>query len=320
MPFREVPLPAAPGMPFRELPLPMAAGGPAPPGLRCMPLHPNGVGVLVLAGSSGRVDADRARVLASTGAVTESIQWFGGPGQQPGPFEVPVELFQERIEALAREADRVVLVGTSFGAEASLVVASVTPRVAGVAAFAPSRVIWAGVRPDGTQTSHWTLNGMPLPFVSLAEDWEPDTDPPAFIGCYRRSLEQASSERITAASIAVERIPEVLLVAGGDDLVWPSVDAAEAIVSRRQAAGRHTEVVVLAEAGHRTVLPGEPEVSAGMRMARGAPEADRALGAAAWPALHRLIAGPTSSALRSQRTPGVTRPSPASFGVVDSAL
>ena len=39
-------------------------------------------------------------------------------------------------------------------------------------------------------------------------------------------------------------------VAGGDDLVWPSVDAAEAIVSRRQAAGRHTEVVVLAEAGH----------------------------------------------------------------------
>ena len=139
MPFREVPLPAAPGMPFRELPLPMAAGGPAPPGLRCMPLHPNGVGVLVLAGSSGRVDADRARVLASTGAVTESIQWFGGPGQQPGPFEVPVELFQERIEALAREADRVVLVGTSFGAEAALVVASVTPRVAGVAAFAPSR-------------------------------------------------------------------------------------------------------------------------------------------------------------------------------------
>ena len=63
-------------------------------------------------------------------------------------------------------------------------------------------------------------------------------------------------------------------------------------MSRRQAAGRHTEVVVLAEAGHRTVLPGEPEVSAGMRMARGGtPEFDRTLGVAAWPALHRLIAG-----------------------------
>lgn len=257
-----------------------------------MPLHPNGVGVLVLAGSSGRVDADRARLLASTGAVTESIQWVGGPGQQPAPFEVPLEVFQARIAALAAHGDRVVVVGTSFGAEAALLVASVTPAVAAVAAFAPSQVIWAGVRPDGTQTSHWTVGGVPVPFVPLAEDWEPGSDPPAFIGHFQRSLDAVSPEQRAAATIAVERIPEVVLVAGGDDQVWPSVDAAQAIAARRLAAGRHTEVVSLAGAGHRTILPGEPEVSAGMRMARGGtPEADRALGAMAWPAVHRLLTG-----------------------------
>ena len=250
-----------------------------------MPLRPNGVGVLVLAGSSGRVDADRARLLASTGAVTESIQWFGGPAQRPAPFEVPLEVFQARIAALAAQADRVVVVGTSFGAEAALLVASVTPAVAAVAAFAPSHVVWAGVRPDGTQTSHWTSGGAPLPFVPLAEDWQPGSDPPAFVDHYRRSLAAVSPAQRLAATIAVECIPEVLLVAGGDD-------AAQAIAARRLAAGRHTEVVSLAGAGHRTILPGEPEVSGGMRMARGGtPDADRALGAMAWPAVHRLLTG-----------------------------
>ena len=257
-----------------------------------MPLRPNGVGVLVLAGSSGRVDADRARLLASIGAVTESIQWFGGPAQRPAPFEVPLEVFQARIAALAAQADRVVVVGTSFGAEAALLVASVTPAVAAVAAFAPSHVVWAGVRPDGTQTSHWTSGGGPVPFVPLAEDWQPGSDPPAFVDHYRRSLAAVSPAQRLAATIAVERIPEVLLVAGGDDLVWPSVDAAQTITARRLAAGRHTEVVSLAGAGHRTILPGEPEVSGGMRMARGGtPDADRALGAMAWPAVHRLLTG-----------------------------
>ena len=109
----------------------IAIDGPGvPPGVRFTPVgcadggtadharRPR-TGVLCLAGSSGRVDADRARLVAGLGAVTESIQWFGGPGQQPAPFEVPLELFQHRIEALARECDRIVVVGTSFGAEAA---------------------------------------------------------------------------------------------------------------------------------------------------------------------------------------------------------
>ena len=90
----------------------------------------------------------------------------------------------------------------------------------------------------------------------------------------------------------------VLSVVGPALVGQMPVDAARTITARRLAAGRHTEVVSLAGAGHRTILPGEPEVSGGMRMARGGtPDADRALGAMAWPAVHRLLtgaAGPTT--------------------------
>lgn len=47
-----------------------------------------------------------------------------------------------------------------------------------------------------------------------------------------------------------------------------------------------------AEAGHRTLLPGEPVVTGGLRMQRGGSErADRRLGAAAWPHVARLSGG-----------------------------
>lgn len=258
-------------------------------GVRFVPDAPSGVGALVLAGSSGRVDTDRAGLLATTGALTESVRWFGGAGQHDGPWEVPVELFLDRVASLRRECDRVVVLGTSFGAEAALVTGSLSDQVDAVAAFAPSDVVWAGVTGDGRVTSHWTRSGRPLPYVPFADDWEPDDDPPAYAGLYRRPRERLAPLVATAA-IAVERIPQVLLVAGGDDEVWPSVLHAEAVRDRRAAHGLDTTLVSDPEAGHRTVLPGEPVVAAGMRMRRGGSEAaDRRLGAVAWDELRQLL-------------------------------
>ena len=260
-----------------------------PSGVRVVPEHPTGTGVLVLAGSSGRVDDGRAEVFARVGCLAESIRWFGGPGQQPGPWEVPLETFLGRIGVLAADCDRVVLVGASFGAEAALLSASLSSAVDAVVGFAPSDVVWAGVTPDGRQTSHWTLGGHPLPFVPFVEDWQPTSDPPAYREYYARSRLRAGA-LVGDAVIAVERIPEVLLVAGGDDRVWPSVEHADSIRARRAASGRPTEVVVDPDAGHRTLLPGENVVSGGQRMARGGTKAtDRRLGSAAWVAVERLL-------------------------------
>lgn len=258
-------------------------------GVRFLPSEPSGTAVLVLAGSSGRVDRDRARVLAEHGVLAESIRWFGGPGQQPGPWEVPIELMTGRAATLAAEADRVVVLGTSFGSEAALLAGSLSPHVRAVVAFAPSDVVWAGITEDGRSTSHWTRGGRPLPYVPLLDDWEQDEEPPAFRSLYEVSRLRFP-DRARAARIAVERIPEVVLVAGGDDQVWPSVVHAEAIAAARSRRGLATSLVVDPEAGHRTILPGESVVEGGMPMRRGgSTEADRRLGKSAWDAICRVL-------------------------------
>lgn len=251
------------------------------------PAGPNGTAVLLLAGSSGRVEAERAELLATTGARVRSIRWFGGVGQRPVPHEVPIELFAEQIELLRADADRAVIFGTSFGAEAALVAASLVP-VDGVIAVAPSSVVWAG-NWDGDWSSHWTYRGEPLPFVGFDPDWRAADDPPAYVSLYERSLDRdaAASER---ARIAVEDIRgEVLLIAGGDDRVWPSMRFASAIERARDAPGLMTTVVTHPGAGHRLRLPGERPVAGGVAMQRGgSARADTDLGERAWPQIVRV--------------------------------
>ena len=245
--------------------------------------EPTGTGVLVVAGSSGALEEQRCRLLADHGATALTIRWFGGEGQQPGPWEVPLETFTSALGELEGECDRLAVLGTSFGAEAALLVGSVDPRVTAVVACAPTSVVWAGVDGTGRQTSHWTWEGEPLPFVPFVEDWAPGGDPPAYRGLYEASLEHAPDDAV----IPVERITgTVVLVAGADDQVWPAADFARRIEERRRRHGLLAHVVVGPDAGHRVVLPGETPAERGRPMARGGtPEADRALGLAAWPHL-----------------------------------
>lgn len=252
-------------------------------GVRWLPDTPSPVGALVLAGSSGRVDSARAQLLARHGVVAESIRWFGGTGQHDGPWEIPLELFLGRVEDLALDCDRVIVVGTSFGAEAALLTGAHSDQVSAVIACAPTDVAWGAVRPDGSLTSHWTLGDEPVSYVPFDDTWEqPATEPPAFVGLYEASRRRYD-DRLAAAAIPVERIDQMLLVAGGDDQVWPALSMSRSIAAHRTEHGLQTVLVTDAEAGHRTVLPGEPTVTAGMAMRRGGTDAaDRRLGTAAW--------------------------------------
>ena len=65
------------------------------------PDDPVGVGILVLLGSSGRMDIDRARLLAEHGAHAMAVRWFGGDGQAPGVCEIPLEVFTRALDRLA---------------------------------------------------------------------------------------------------------------------------------------------------------------------------------------------------------------------------
>src|SRR5688500_4755847 len=140
-----------------------------------------GTRVLVLAGSSGRLDVGRADVLASAGATALALRWFGGVGQPAVPCEVPLETFTQALDLLTAECDRLAVMGLSYGAEAALLTAVRDPRITVVVALAPTDVVWEGHHQDDAdpRRSKWTWHGEPLPFIPLDRTWVPDRPMPA---------------------------------------------------------------------------------------------------------------------------------------------
>ncbi|TDC22807.1 acyl-CoA thioesterase [Streptomyces sp. 8K308] len=265
------------------------------------PLVGSSAGVLVLSGSSGRVERERCRLFARAGVTAVSIRWFGGPGQPPGICEIPLETFVAATGLLReRGAERVSILGSSKGAEAALLVSTLSDCVDAVIALAPTSVSWANVGPgrdgrDRPYRSSWTWQDQPLPFVPYDDSWtpaEPAGSPVAVLGWYERSL-ATHAHRLPAAAIPVEKIDaDLTLIAGGADRMWPSVRFARELAARRPAAGRRTLLVTQPEAGHRTVFPGEVAPPPSTRFAHGnTPEADKALGAAAWPHVLAAVRG-----------------------------
>jgi len=266
----------------------------------CEPADGSEVGVLVLAGSSGRILRERAGILARHGMTALAIRWFGGPGQSPGICEVPLETFTDAVDLLrARGARRVGVVGASKGAEAALLTAVREPRVDVVVALAPTDVVWGNAGPgrDGELLPHrssWTWRGEPLPFVSYDDGWwaTAPARPRTIRGLYELS-ERTFADRVAEAVIPVEQAPaDLVLVAGGGDLMWPSMTYALRIAGRRRAAGRTVRLISDGDAGHRVLFPGESGHAASEEFDYGGTEdADRRLGRQAWPSVLAALHG-----------------------------
>lgn len=239
-------------------------------------------GVLVLSGSSGRIEVERCRVLAEAGATAASYRWFGETLDR-----VPLESFDDALALLHERCEQLVVMGTSRGAEAALLLGARHAEIDAVVAISPSDVVWAALGEARPQRSSWTSAGEPVPFVPYDDAWVADTDPPELVGHYEHCLE-VYADRVPAARIPVERIAgEVVLVAGGDDRLWPSTEFAEAIVCRRGSAP--TTLVTHPEAGHRVRLPGEEPPAPSHLVHGGTPAADAALGRLLWPHVLRLL-------------------------------
>ncbi|MGW1188155.1 acyl-CoA thioester hydrolase/BAAT C-terminal domain-containing protein [Streptomyces sp. NPDC002559] len=271
------------------------------------------VGVLVLAGSSGRVERERARLLARQGFTALAIRWFGGFGQPPGICEVPLETFTAAVDLLRLGgARRVGILGTSKGAEAALLTAVRDPRVDVVVALSPTSRVWCNVGPghDGAHhpyRSSWTWRGQPLPFVPMDDSWtspEPDGGPVAIRGWYELS-ERTFARSLPDAEIPVESAAaDLVLVAGGDDAMWPSLPCAERLARRRRSAGATVRLIAHAGAGHRPRLPGEGPAAASPRFEHGGtPGADALLGRTAWPHILDALGG-TGPSTGSSRESG----------------
>lgn len=243
--------------------------------------------VLVLSGSSGRVERDRVDSFAQHGAAALSFRWFGGDAQPPGLCEVPLETFGPALDELAGASENLIVVGASKGAEAALLLAVGDPRIRTVVALAPTSVVWESITLPGR--SSWTRGGAALPFVRYDPTWATDDPSPAFRGLYERSLLRADP----STRIPVEQIrADVVVAAGGDDQVWPSATFARAIERTRTAHGLATTVLVEPAAGHRVLFPGEARPAGGRAMRRGGtPEADARLGARVWHEVLTRLAG-----------------------------
>jgi hypothetical protein len=262
------------------------------------PRRPHRVGVLVLLGSSGRMDLERAHLLAEHGAHALALRWFGGDDQSPGVCEIPLEVFVRALDRLQDESvDTLAILGLSKGAEAATLLACVDNRVALTVAMSPTSVVWANIGPgvDGRVTpyrSSWTWRDEPLPFVAYDDGWGPyeSEGPIAYRTLYERSI-AVDPEAAEAAAIPVEQASsDLVLVAGQDDQLWPSVFFARQLAERRLRHERQVEVILHEQAGHSPLFPGQAPSAPSERIQRGGSvTADRELGTSAWTAIAQRL-------------------------------
>jgi len=262
------------------------------------PATPNGWGVIVITGSSGRVDVDRATLFAERGATVLAQKWWGGEGQAQGICLIPIEVFIKGIDFLvAQGCTRIAMLGTSNGAQATLLTAARDPRVEVAVAISPTLYVWQNFGPglDGQEwppRSAFTWGGEALPcLVYDPRAWPRlDRPRPIFRPLYEASL-RAFAEDIPAATIPVEQVgADIILVAGAADALWPSDTAARDIAARLTAVGRAPMLVEHPDAGHSPVFPGEAAPAEPMARAWGGTrEADRELGAMAWEAVRTRL-------------------------------
>lgn len=243
--------------------------------------------LITLGGSDGgiRSAVRAARVYASLGYTCLATAYFGAPGLPPYLDELPLEYFGKAIAWLKQrpevKADAIGVSGVSRGGELSLVLGATFPDLKAVIAQVPSGVVWPGWNPQHPwkQASSWTLDGKALDYISDsgeptfstdAEGHRVEHDTPIFA----QALDAASPEELDAATTRVERVQgPVLMIASGDDQLWPSCRLAGIAMDRLAKSGHAAafgdDLTCYPDAGHITDLPGMPTTDASVITTKG---------------------------------------------------
>jgi len=264
--------------------------------------------VIVVSGSGGGFDQDKAAVLSRHGFATLALAYFGIPPLPAWLHKIPLEYFESALTWLSSQPEvderRISVLGVSRGAELALLLASSNPQLRSVVAYAPSQVVWAaGGRDKETREEIpvWMRGEKPVPFARLPLRRFMLRSAIPVVGLHRpvvfRNLFRAgmrNRREVSKAAIPVERIAgPILLISGGGDQVWPAAEMSEAILSRlKQNHFPHAaEHLRYPYAGHMLrypFLPTTPRFSrhAHLRNAKfaygGTAEADAAAEADAW--------------------------------------
>jgi dienelactone hydrolase len=245
-----------------------------------------------------------AQRVANAGITAFGVAYFGLPGLPEALVEVPIETVERALEVFREHfagSDPVGLVGSSKGSELALNVAARVGELAGpVVAAAPSSISWYGLAKSGQPSMaqpSWTWQGTPVPTLAFAHGATPTFTPGRGMrvdSCYDWTLYPA--DEVEVAAIPVERtIGPLLVLAGGDDHMWPSAPMAAQIANRMAAHGRSADVTtVIYEGASHTFMhheyDGTPKRSVSRFDFGGTREADAAACADAWNRIGAFLA------------------------------
>lgn len=312
----------APGTVTRDLKIPMPAENPESHSQTAVNTHstvgrlfiPPGGGphpvVIVLSGSGGGFDIDKAAVLSRHGFATFALSYFGTPPLPAWLHRIPLEYFEAALGWLGSQpeldANRIGIFAISRGAELALLLGATFPeKIRALVACAPSSVVWAAggaEKATGEIIPSWTHGENEIPFAPLPLKrflWRSAFPvallkrPVMFVKLFRRALR--NREAVERAAIRIENITApILLVSGGDDHLWPAAEMAEALMARAKKQNRTQKLEHLnyPAAGHMLRYPYLPTTSRHsrhphLRNARfsfgGSAEGDAAAQADYWP-------------------------------------
>jgi len=232
--------------------------------------------IVVFGGSEGGLDSGESAAMywASRGYAALGLAYFAETGLPKYLTEVPLEYFEKAFAWIDQrpevDASKLAVMGGSRGGELALLLGATFPRVRAVIAEVPSGVSWGAFLTRTTETASWTYAGEKMAFVphsnALPGEWTTPSgetaaaETPVFLD----ALAKASPAVLEAASFRVEKTNgPILMLAGGDDQLWPSCALAKIAMDRLVANGHDKrfadESVCFADAGHgATSIPGVP--------------------------------------------------------------
>lgn len=234
--------------------------------------------VMVLSGSGGGFDVDKAAVLSRHGFATFALAYFGIAPLPSWLNRIPLEYFEGAVEWLEAQPEidtkRIGTLGVSRGAELALLLGSTFPWVRTVVAYAPSSVAWAASGRDkatGEIIPCWSHGGRPVAYAPLpvrgfmlrsAFPVVALKRPVMFRNLFRAGLRNRKTVKHAAIRVEQTHGP-ILLVSGGDDHLWPAAAMSEAIVRRlkEKRFAHAVEHLHYPKAGHMLRYPFLPTTS-----------------------------------------------------------